>query len=86
MPASRCRTWSVAFWRDVLGLEVVSVGALPDETILERITGIAGARGGVAFVSGPGLLVELIEYTSPEERGTAGRPSASPTSPSTWRT
>lgn len=67
---------SVAFWQDALGFEVVSVGPLPDETILERITGIAGARGRVAFVKVPGLVVELIEYTAPAERTMAGPPSA----------
>lgn len=58
----------IAFFRDLLGFELKSRGPRGSE-LIERLTGIEGAALTIAFLSGPGHTIELIEYTAPAERG-----------------
>ncbi|MEE8436004.1 MAG: VOC family protein [bacterium] len=59
---------TIAFFRDLLGFELQSRGPR-DDTVIQRLTRIPGASISVAFLSGPGHTVELIEYTGPDGRG-----------------
>jgi len=59
---------SLAFFLQCLGFELMS-RAPRDPKIIEKITGVAGAQMEIAFVRGPGQVVELIEYKAPADRG-----------------
>jgi len=58
---------SVALWRDVIGLELVSLGPR-DPALIERVVGVEGADVMIALLRGHGHTLELIEYLSPAER------------------
>jgi catechol 2,3-dioxygenase-like lactoylglutathione lyase family enzyme len=59
---------SLAFFRDCLGFQLVSRAAR-DPAIVSRVTGVDGADMEIAFVRGPGQVVELIEYKAPASKG-----------------
>lgn len=59
---------SVAFFTGCLGFQLVS-RAPRDPKIVEKVTGVEGADMEIAFVRGPGQVVELIEYKAPAGRG-----------------
>ncbi len=68
---------SVAFYRDLLGMEVKS-GSLNEGVEQERLSGVPGARvriTGLRGAGGPG--VELLEYLAPQ----GGRPAPADTRP-----
>ncbi len=58
-------TTSVAFYRDVLGLELASL-AERDPEFSARVTGIPGAHLRIAYLRAPNASVELIQYLQPE--------------------
>ena len=58
---------SLAFFRDVIGLELISL-APRDPALIERIVGVPGAEVLIAYLSGHGHTIELIEYTAPAGR------------------
>lgn len=55
---------AVEFYRDVLGLRLVSV-ADRDPDFSARVTGIAGAVLRIAYLAAPNAAVELIQYLAP---------------------
>jgi len=55
---------SVPFYRDLLGLSLVSL-ASRDRAFSERVTGIPGAELRIAYLQAPNAAVELIQYLSP---------------------
>lgn len=57
----------VAFFRDVIGLELVSMEPR-DPDLIEAITGVEGAEVMVAYLRGHGHTMEMIEYRAPEGR------------------
>jgi catechol 2,3-dioxygenase-like lactoylglutathione lyase family enzyme len=58
---------SLAFYRDLLGLPVRSVGELSGDEV-DRITGVPGARLLSADLDlGRGQVLELLEYVSAED-------------------
>lgn len=59
---------TIAFFRGCLGFQVVS-RAGRDPAIIRQVTGVAGADIEVAYLRGPGHLLELIEYKAPADRG-----------------
>jgi len=59
---------TLAFFTGCLGFQLVSRAAR-DPKIVERITGVDGADMEIAFVRGPGQVVELIEYKAPASKG-----------------
>ena len=59
---------SVGFFRDCLKFELVS-RAPRDPAVIQKITGVAGADMEIAFLKGPGHMVELIEYKAPANKG-----------------
>ena len=59
---------SLAFWREVLGLELSHTAHQTGE-LAEDITGIAGAEINLAVVKTPGgHKIELLEYLAPPDR------------------
>lgn len=58
----------VAFFVDVLGYRFTSRGPR-DASLIQRMTGIAGADLEIVFLKGPGHSIELIQYKGPEDRG-----------------
>ena len=61
---------SIAFYRDVLGFEVNSTIECSGE-IYGEITGVGSAAMKIAYVRAPGHTLELLEYTSPDDRALA---------------
>lgn len=59
---------AIAFFRDLLGFELLSV-APRDPALIERMTGLEKPEMVVAFLRGPGHVIELIEYRAPADRG-----------------
>lgn len=58
---------TMAFYRDVLGFAVT--GKLECEgPIYGEVTGVPGAGMVIAYVRAPGHTLELLQYTSPQER------------------
>lgn len=55
---------SIAFYRDELGLELISV-AVRDSAFTEKASGIPGAVLRIAFLKTPDHKLELIQYLSP---------------------
>ena len=59
---------TIALFRDGLGFQVVS-RAPRDPAIIQQVTGVPGAEMEIAFLRGPGQVLELIEYKAPADRG-----------------
>ena len=64
----------IAFFQDVLGFEVTSKAPRAPK-VIERVTGVKGARVMIAYVRGTGHSIELIEDSGPDDR-TRVRPRA----------
>src|SRR5262245_60918147 len=65
---------SLAFFRDVLGLEVLGTREVRDD-YFGRIVGLPGCEVKAALIRIPGgHHVELFEYVRPRGRGVAPRP------------
>jgi catechol 2,3-dioxygenase-like lactoylglutathione lyase family enzyme len=58
---------SLAFWRDVLGLEL-SHRAHQTGELASEITGVPGAEISLAVLKAPGHKIELLEYHAPADR------------------
>lgn len=58
---------SIGFFTDCLGFTLTS-RARRDPRIIEVIVGVIGADIEVAYLSGAGHVVELIQYFSPDDR------------------
>jgi catechol 2,3-dioxygenase-like lactoylglutathione lyase family enzyme len=56
---------SIAFYREVLGQRVSPKGRL-EGPFFETLTGVAGARIDVAFVSASNHMLELLHFVTPE--------------------
>jgi len=55
---------SLAFYRDLLGMELISL-AEREPAFAEKVTGIPGAHLKIAYLQAPGHRLELIEYLHP---------------------
>lgn len=58
------------FFIQGLGFELVSIGPR-DGRIMERLTGVLGVVVTEAFLQGPGITLELVQYYAPVDRGLA---------------
>jgi catechol 2,3-dioxygenase-like lactoylglutathione lyase family enzyme len=63
---------TLAFFTECLGFQLVS-RAPRDPKIIQKVTGVEGADMEIAFVRGPGQVVELIEYKAPASKGSRRR-------------
>jgi catechol 2,3-dioxygenase-like lactoylglutathione lyase family enzyme len=61
---------SLAFWVDVLGFRHLYTWTFETGPFIEQVVGVPGAAVRVAMVEGPGHMIELLEYTSPDDRQT----------------
>jgi catechol 2,3-dioxygenase-like lactoylglutathione lyase family enzyme len=59
---------TLAFFRDVMGF-AVTTKAPRSRQLIESVTGVEGADVLIAYVKGPGHVLELIEYVGPDGRG-----------------
>ena len=59
------------FMRDCLGFTVTDPRRPPATSIAE-VTGVTGADVELVYVSAPGLIMELLQYTSPTSATLAG--------------
>ena len=53
---------SVEFYKNVLGLECISIAERSEE-FSSAVTGIEGVTMRIAYMNGPGCAIELIQYT-----------------------
>jgi catechol 2,3-dioxygenase-like lactoylglutathione lyase family enzyme len=61
---------ALAFWVDVLGFKLLYTQAYEKGPFIEEVVGVPGAALRLAMVEGPGHMIELLEYTSPDDRKT----------------
>jgi catechol 2,3-dioxygenase-like lactoylglutathione lyase family enzyme len=59
---------TLPFFTECLGFQLVS-RAPRDPAIIRKVTGVEDADMEIAFVRGPGQMVELIEYKAPASKG-----------------
>ncbi|NIP13369.1 MAG: hypothetical protein GWM88_00955 [Pseudomonadales bacterium] len=56
----------LAFYRDVLGFEVLSESDLSGDRLADRAIGLADVRAQVAMLKAPNIYIELWSYSNPE--------------------
>jgi lactoylglutathione lyase len=66
---------SVAFYRDLFGMELVSDREIPPGGFTERVTGVPGARVRIVHLHGYGVNFELLQYVEPGGERRARRPN-----------
>ena len=59
---------SLKFWIDVLGFKHLYTWTFDRGPFIEQLVGVPGAGMRLAMVEGPGHMIELLEYTSPDDR------------------
>ena len=59
---------SIAFYRDVLGLEVIRIIECPPERGLGRVVGMPGCAARIAHLQSGPVMLELFQYLEPEGR------------------
>jgi catechol 2,3-dioxygenase-like lactoylglutathione lyase family enzyme len=59
---------SLAFWVGVLGFRHLYTWTFERGPFIEEIVGVPGAAMRLAMVEGPGHRIELLEYSSPDDR------------------
>ena len=59
---------SLKFWVDVLGFKHLYTWTFDRGPFIEQLVGVPGAGMRLAMVEGPGHMIELLEYTSPDDR------------------
>ena len=56
---------SLAFYRDLFGLELLSDRVVESGGFVERVTGVPGAHVRLVHLQGYGVNVELLQYLAP---------------------
>jgi catechol 2,3-dioxygenase-like lactoylglutathione lyase family enzyme len=59
---------ALSFWSGVMGFEHLYTWDFEDSSLLGDLVGVKAAAARIAMVKGPGHLVELLEYRSPNDR------------------
>lgn len=59
---------SLAFYRDVLGLELIRILECPPSTHLDEVVGMPGCTARIAHLRGGRTMFELFEYRQPRGR------------------
>jgi catechol 2,3-dioxygenase-like lactoylglutathione lyase family enzyme len=59
---------SLKFWVDVMGFKHLYTWTFESGPFIEHLVGVPGASMRLAMVEGPGHMIELLEYTSPDDR------------------
>jgi catechol 2,3-dioxygenase-like lactoylglutathione lyase family enzyme len=66
---------SLAFYRDVFGMQLVSDREVPKGGYVEKVTGVAGACIRIVHLQGHGFNLELLEYVEPGGESRSRRPN-----------
>ena len=66
---------SIAFYRDLFGMEVIADREVESGGFVEQVTGVAGAHVRIVHLRGHGLHFELIEYLAPRGEQRAREPN-----------
>ena len=66
---------SLAFYRDLFGMRLVSDREVEPGGFVEQVTGIPGARVRLVHLQGYGANFELLEYKEPRGDGRAREPN-----------
>ena len=61
---------SLKFWVDAMGFKHLYTWTFETGPFIEQVVGVPGAAMRLAMVEGPGHMIELLEYTSPDDRQT----------------
>lgn len=64
----------LAFYRDVLGFEVLSASELANNEPADRCIGLQNARAEVAMLKAPNAYIELWSYSNPPPKDLGSRP------------
>jgi glyoxylase I family protein len=64
----------LAFYRDVLGFEVLSASELSGNELADRAIGLPDVRAQVAMLKAPNIYIELWSYSNPEPDDRRQRP------------
>jgi catechol 2,3-dioxygenase-like lactoylglutathione lyase family enzyme len=59
---------ALSFWVGALGFEHLYTWEFQNTSFLEELVGVEGAAMRLAMIRGPGHLIELLEYHSPDDR------------------
>lgn len=59
---------SLAFWVEALGFKHLYTWTFETGPFIEEMVGVPGAALRLAMLEGPGHMIELLEYTSPNDR------------------
>jgi catechol 2,3-dioxygenase-like lactoylglutathione lyase family enzyme len=62
---------SIAFYRDVLGLELLRIIEVPDRPRLGEVVNIPGCAARIAHLQSGPVILELLEYVTPRGRPVA---------------
>ena len=60
--------YSLRFFTEVLGYEIIGKRAQRKLENMEKATGIKGCHVEIAYVKGGGVAIELLQYNGPENR------------------
>jgi catechol 2,3-dioxygenase-like lactoylglutathione lyase family enzyme len=61
---------SLRFWVDLLGFKHLYTWTFATGRFIDELVGVPGAALRLAMVEAPGHMIELLEYTSPNDRQT----------------
>jgi catechol 2,3-dioxygenase-like lactoylglutathione lyase family enzyme len=61
---------ALSFWVGAMGFEHLYTWDFENSSFLEDLVGVTAAAMRLAMVKGPGHLIELLEYRSPDDRQT----------------
>jgi len=61
---------TLKFWVDVMGFRHMYTWSFENGPFIEQLVGVPGAALRLAMVEGPGHMIELLEYSSPDGRQT----------------
>jgi catechol 2,3-dioxygenase-like lactoylglutathione lyase family enzyme len=59
---------ALLFWSGVMGFQHLYTWDFENNSFLGELVGVKAAAARIAMVSGPGHLIELLEYRSPADR------------------
>ena len=59
---------ALKFWVDTIGFRHLYTWTFETGPFIEQLVGVPGAAVRLAMVEGPGHMIELLEYTSPDGR------------------
>jgi catechol 2,3-dioxygenase-like lactoylglutathione lyase family enzyme len=59
---------SLKFWVDTMGFRHLYTWTFENGPFIEQLVGVPGAAMRLAMIEAPGHMIELLEYTAPDDR------------------